>query len=81
MQLFIKVKLLSGKILVLELEPTFTVEQVKELLSEEKHAVGMSASQQRLIFVGKELEDDRTLEDCGITAESAPVYLLAADHD
>eukprot|EP00743_Colponemidia_sp_Colp-15_P008549 GILK01009304.1.p1 GENE.GILK01009304.1~~GILK01009304.1.p1 ORF type:complete len:714 (+),score=84.84 GILK01009304.1:67-2208(+) len=65
MQIFVKV--LSGRTLVLSVEPTYTLEQLKCHIEVRE---GIPAELQRLIFAGKQLENQRTLADYGVDRES-----------
>jgi len=65
MQIF--VKHLSGETTTLDVGPDMIVYVVKELLEEKR---GTSVDEIRLIFAGRQLEDDKTLSDYTIQKES-----------
>ena len=65
MQIFVKT--LSGKTIAVEIQENYTIAKIKEKISEKE---GIPVDQQRLIFSGKQLNDDSTAADYNIQKES-----------
>ncbi|KAJ3763014.1 ubiquitin-related domain-containing protein [Lentinula raphanica] len=72
--MLVKVRTLTGKQLDIDLDNDAKVFKIKEKVEEQQ---GIPPPQQRLIFSGKQLDDDKTLEEANISA-GAVLHLVLA---
>lgn len=67
------VKMQNGRTITLVLEPTDSIGVVKQKIEDNQ---GVAPNKQRLFYMGKELEDSKTLADYGIQKENMLILLL-----
>eukprot|EP00005_Dracoamoeba_jomungandri_P001583 CAMPEP_0174249930 /NCGR_PEP_ID=MMETSP0439-20130205/255_1 /TAXON_ID=0 /ORGANISM="Stereomyxa ramosa, Strain Chinc5" /LENGTH=77 /DNA_ID=CAMNT_0015329875 /DNA_START=43 /DNA_END=276 /DNA_ORIENTATION=+ len=72
--MLVKVKNLTGNIIEINLDASDTIQKVKEYVEEK---AGIPPTQQRLIFGGKAMADQRTVESYKIEA-GAVLHLVLA---
>ena len=70
----IKVKTLTGKEINIDVDPDTKVERIKDRIEEKE---GIPPNQQRLIFSGKQMSDEKTAADYKIEAGSVLHLVLA----
>lgn len=72
--MMIKVKTLTGKEIEIDIEPSDTIERIKERVEEKE---GIPPVQQRLIFAGKQMNDDKMAKEYNIEGGSVLHLVLA----
>ncbi|ESW98486.1 hypothetical protein HPODL_05246 [Ogataea parapolymorpha DL-1] len=63
----IKVRSLTGRMIRIDVDLHDKVSDLKETIEVKE---GIPPHQQKFLFSGKQLDDDKTLEECGISAGS-----------
>jgi len=69
----IKMKRLTGGSFWLDVQPGMTIEEVKQQIQDQE---GIPPDQQKLIFAGRQLEDGRTVAECGVTVGAEMTMVL-----
>jgi len=72
--MLVKVKTLTGKEIEIDIDPTDKIERIKERVEEKE---GIPPVQQRLIFSGKQMADEKTAKEYGIEGGSVLHLVLA----
>jgi len=73
-KMLIKVRTLTGKEIELDIEPDYRVAQIKEKVEEKE---GIPPVQQRLIYGGKQMADEKTASDYSLEG-GATLHLVLA---
>lgn len=63
----LSIKTLSGKVVTINVKGDATILTVKQRFCDKEN---VPVDQQRIVFDGKDLEDDKTLVECGVKSES-----------
>uniref|UniRef100_F1LFR7 Ubiquitin-like protein NEDD8 n=1 Tax=Ascaris suum TaxID=6253 RepID=F1LFR7_ASCSU len=72
--MLIKVKTLTGKEIELDVDSSDKVERIKEKIEEKE---GIPPPQQRLIFAGKQMNDEKSVQDYKVSGGSVLHLVLA----
>jgi ubiquitin-like protein Nedd8 len=72
--LMVKVKTLTGKEIEVDIEPSDSIARIKERVEEKE---GIPPVQQRLIFGGKQMADDKAAREYGVEGGSVLHLVLA----
>ncbi|VDD80505.1 unnamed protein product [Mesocestoides corti] len=72
--MLIKVKTLTGKEIEIDIDPSDKIERIKERIEEKE---GIPPPQQRLIFSGKQMNDEKSVSDYKIQGGSVLHLVLA----
>ncbi|KAF5322311.1 hypothetical protein D9619_000143 [Psilocybe cf. subviscida] len=72
--MLIKVKTLTGKEIELDIDPDDKITRIKEKVEEQS---GVPPQQQRLIYSGRQMQDDKSARDFNIAA-GAVLHLVLA---
>ena len=72
--LMVKVKTLTGKEIEVDIEPTDSIARIKERVEEKE---GIPPVQQRLIFAGKQMADEKVAREYGVEGGSVLHLVLA----
>lgn len=63
----IRIRSLTGRIIPVEIELSQRVIDLKEIVEVKE---GIPPQQQRFLFAGRQLDDEKTLAECGVVAGS-----------
>lgn len=73
-KMLVKVKLLTGNQTEIDIDPTDTILRIKERVEEK---AGIDPQQQRLIFAGRQLSDEKAASDYNIEGGSVLHLVIA----